>query len=338
MTVVVTGAAGFIGGHVVDALLGRGEHVVALDRRPLGSLSSAAAGASPFPAGRRSGGSLRFFAADLADVQPADAAGTALIDADAVIALAGCGGVRDTGADIAVRRTRDNVESVRRTLALVRPGVPVVVASSSSVYGGSRSGRASRETAALVPRGGYAASKSAAEAVCRTFREQGRSVTVVRPFTVAGENQRSDMALSRWIAAAAAGLPLTVYGSMERTRDVTDVRAVARCLLALLDRDPATTVNIGTGVGHTLRTLTAAVGRAVGTPVTVQLHPCHPDDVSDTLADTTRLERLVGFRPVTDLDELLVRQATAQLEGAAPAGEQDPNRPAEHEPAGTAVA
>lgn len=329
MTVVVTGAAGFIGGHVLDALLTRGDDVLAVDRRPLDPAAT-----DRFPPGR----SLRCLPADLAEIGPADPVVAALAEAEAVIALAGCGGVRDTRADIAWRRTRDNVESVRRTLQWVRPGVPVIVASSSSVYGGSRSGRASRESAAPVPRGGYAASKIAAEGLCREFRARGSSVTIVRPFTVAGERQRSDMALSRWIAAASAGLPLTVYGSLDRTRDVTDVREVARCLLALLDRDPATTVNIGTGQGHTLQALTAAVGRAVGAPVTVQLHPCHPDDVPDTLADTSRLERLVGFRPRTDLDQLLARQAAAQRAGAAPVQVSGSGSSVEHEPAGTAVA
>ena len=124
--------------------------------------------------------------------------------ADAVLHLAGCPGVRDDTPDVGRRRARDNVAVTGRVLAAVPAHVPVVVASSSSVYGGS-AGAPSEERDAVSPRGGYARSKVAVEQLCARRAAAGGQVTVVRPFTVVGEGQRPDMAVSRWIAAAEAG-------------------------------------------------------------------------------------------------------------------------------------
>ncbi|MBW3659848.1 MAG: NAD(P)-dependent oxidoreductase, partial [Actinobacteria bacterium] len=118
MSVVVTGAAGFIGRAVVAALRDRGRDVVGIDRRTW----APSAGERVIRASLEDGGP------DVRD---------ALLDADAVIHLAGCPGVRDLTADIALRRHRDNVLAGEIVLTQVPLATPVVVTSSSSVYGGS---------------------------------------------------------------------------------------------------------------------------------------------------------------------------------------------------------
>ena len=307
MAIVVTGAAGFVGRAVLRHLVRAGEQVVAVDRRP----SLAAAG-------------VRVVTADLLDAG-GDVTG-ALRCADAVIHLAGCPGVRDDRPDVERHRARDNVDATARVLETVPPAVPLVVASSSSVYGGSRDGRPSREDDPLRPTGGYARSKVRVEQLCAARVADGALVTTARPFTVAGEGQRPDMALARWIAATRSGVPVQVFGSTARRRDVTDVRQVAAALVGLARSGEPGPVNVGTGVGHTLGDLLDAVEAALGRRPVVELVPAAAEEVTATLADTARLRSLLGWVPATDLRALVRRQAgvpagparTARLE-AVPA-------------------
>ena len=289
MPVVVTGAAGFVGSAVVSHLLERDEPVLAIDRRPVVRPGVAAV------------------YADLCDGDPAVQA--ALRAAESVIHLAGCPGVRDRAPDVERRRRRDNVEAIRALLAATPTDVPVVVASSSSVYGGARYGRASRESDPCHPVGGYAASKIWAERLCAARVDAGAPLVVARPFTVIGEGQRPDMALSRWIAAARQWRPLRVLGSLDRTRDFTDVRDVARALAAL--RGASGVVNIGAGSPHRLRDAVDAVGTVLGAEPVVEVVPAAPEEVPDTWADPSRLAELTGIVPVTDLVDAVARIADA---------------------------
>ena len=283
MAVVVTGAAGFLGRALLADLRAARLDVVAVDRHQV-------------PGGLR---------ADLLDNDPAVAA--ALRDADAVFHLAGRPGVRETGPAADAARDRDNVAATAAVLRLVPPATPLVVTSSSSVYGGAP-GRPSREDDPLRPLGGYARSKAVVEALCAARLAAGGAVTVARPFTVAGEGQRPDMALARWIAAVRAGRPLLVLGSPARTRDVTDVRDVVRALRLAAERGVTGPLNTGTGRPRTLADLAAAVCRALGAPAELIVRPARAVEPAATWADTTRIQRRLGFAPVTDLDELVARQ------------------------------
>jgi nucleoside-diphosphate-sugar epimerase len=293
MSVVVTGAAGFLGRALVAALVADGITVLAVDRRP-----------------PPTGPGIVPVQADLLGGDPAVAA--ALRGADAVFHLAGRPGVRDAGAAADAARIRDNVAATAAVLDGVPTGTPLVVTSSSSVYGGA-AGRPSRETDPLRPLGAYARSKAAVELLCA-----GRPVAVLRPFTVAGEGQRPDMALARWIAAVRAGRPLRVLGSPERSRDVTDVRDLVRAARLAAERGVTGPLNVGTGRPHTLAELAAAVCRALGAPAELEVRPAAAVEPAATWADTTRLGRALGFVPVTDLDALVARQVATTPEPARP--------------------
>lgn len=293
MAVVVTGAAGFLGRSLVALLGGRGEQVVAVDRRELDPAPGTVA--------------LR---ADLLDRD--ELVDAALADATAVYHLAGCPGVRDARRDAGRHRHRDNVLATARVLAAVPAATPVLVASSSAVYGGSVDGRASREDHPLRPRGGYARSKVTVEALCAARLAAGAPVAIARPFTVAGEGQRPDMAVARWIDAARAGRPLEVFGSLERTRDVTDVRQVVAVFVALVEAGARGPVNVGTGTAHRLADLVAAVRAVCDADVPVRLRPAGREEATDTRADVRRLRALTGWSPVTDLPALVARQASCQ--------------------------
>jgi nucleoside-diphosphate-sugar epimerase len=292
MAVVVTGAAGFVGSAVVASLLRSGERVVGIDRLPV-----------------RSGAGVRGIRADLCDRDRDVIA--ALRSAAAVIHLAGCPGVRDRRPDIARRRRRDNIEATRVVVEATPTATPLIVVSSSAVYGGARYGRASREDDPLHPTGGYAASKVAAERVCAGRLDGGWPTVVARPFTAVGEGQRPDMALSRWVAAALARRPLHVLGGVERTRDFTDIRDVARAMTALLGT--AGIVNVGTGRPHTLGQAIDAVGSVLGLDPVTNVVPAPAEEATDTWADATRLRELTGLTPATDLRDVVARLVRGRL-------------------------
>jgi nucleoside-diphosphate-sugar epimerase len=293
MTVVVTGAAGFIGSHLVERLTSTGERVFGIDRRPMVSAS----GITPVV------GDLSTPDANLANI---------LRSADVVYHLAGCPGVRDHSQDIQWRRQRDNVLATQRVLALTPPTTLVVLASSSSVYGGS-DGQPCHEDDPPRPRGGYARSKLEAEQLCHARAASGGAVVAARFFTVAGERQRSDMAIAGWINNMINGDPVMVFGDLGRTRDITDVRDVVDAMCGLARVGASGIVNVGTGQAHTLWQVLEAIGATLGLPMTVKVQPTPKDDPDATLADPTRLRQLTGLTPHTDLAALIRRQAASTL-------------------------
>ena len=291
MPIVVTGAAGFIGAHLVEALCAEGEDVVAIDRLR----GSSADGCS-------------WVTADLLGGD--DAVQDALDGADIVYHLAGRPGVRCTDVDIARQRHRDNTLATQFLAEHTPLATPVVVSSSSSVYGGT-SGAPCREDGPVAPRGGYARGKLAAERACAARAARGGRVSVLRLFTVAGERQRPDMALSIWISSLLAGRPVYVHGGVERSRDVTDVRDVVAVLQRVGQLSPPGVLNVGTGRAHTIGQMISAVERATGVTAVVRVIEADPQDPAATLADTTRLRQIVGVVPHTDLDRLVRRQVAA---------------------------
>jgi nucleoside-diphosphate-sugar epimerase len=299
--VVVTGSAGFIGGHLVDQLVRSGYSVVGIDRAP----TTARVG-------------LRTVVADLLDEN--DDVQTALRVADAVFHLAARSGVRDPHPKVDAWRRRDNVEATRRVLALVPLATPLIVTSSSSVYGGARHGRPSRETDRPHPLGGYARSKLAVECLCRRRLRDGGSVVVCRPFTVVGENQRPDMAVASWIGAVRRDEPMEIFGPLPRRRDLTDVRDVADCLVTIAEGTARGTVNIGTGTSHDVRDIATAVAHALGRQPLMRLRTGPPDDPQHTVADTVALVAATDRPLQTDLTDVISRQIRATAHPVADVG------------------
>lgn len=293
MTVVVTGSSGFIGSHLVGALEARGERVTGIDRRP-------------GPSRRTS------IIADLAD--PSPEALDALCCADAVWHLAARPSVRDHGSGTSHRRHRDNVVATERVAAAVPDRTLVVVTSSSSVYGGSLHGgreRPCREDDLLRPHGAYATSKLMSERVCERRAARGGRVAIARPFTVAGEHQRPDMAIATWIRRLREGQPIALFGSPSRTRDISDVTDVVRGLIAMAERDVSGAFNLGSGKSHSLGSIVRRVAGALGCEARIEIVPAGPEEVPATLADTTRCETALGVSFATDLGALVRRQVAA---------------------------
>jgi nucleoside-diphosphate-sugar epimerase len=298
---VVTGSTGFIGTHLVAALVARDYRVTGIDRRSAAPVSGA-----------------EHLTLDLVQAAP-ELLGDLVSDANLVFHLAALPGVRGSGPSIEEARRRDNVEAACALLSVVPLDVPVVATSSSSVYGTS-SGPGSSEDDPLRPMGGYARSKIAMEEACERHRARGGVVAVVRPFTVAGEGQRPDMAFSVWLRALRRGEPIRIFGSEERSRDVTDIRDVVEGLIRAGERGVDEPVNLGTGVGHRLIDLARTLIEVSGIEGEIVRTPVSTEDVDATRADTTRCRELLGLEPRTDLRQLLARQVEAATPDQAVAG------------------
>ncbi|MFC4910853.1 NAD-dependent epimerase/dehydratase family protein [Actinomadura gamaensis] len=291
MRVVVTGAAGFIGGRVARAAAEAGHDVLAVDA-PGRALAPATA--------RRNWDALPLEKAEL-DLASADLA--PLTSADVVVHLAGRPGIRSSwGAEEDIRR--DNVLASRRVLAAA--GGRVVVASSSSVYGSAGRDRPTREDDPLAPASPYAASKVAVERLARRRPE----TVILRYFSVYGPGQRPDMAFHRFAEAALAGRPLPVFGDGRKARSFTHVDdVVAATLAAMSATTPAgTAINVGHPEPVTVREAIDLLGRILGVRPEIESAAPVAGDADRTWADPSRARDLLGWTPRIALADGLADQ------------------------------
>lgn len=290
----MTGGAGFIGSHLVDALLARGDRVRVLDSF------------DPYydPAWKRGwlAPGAELVEGDLLD--PA-ALGRALEGVDAVLHLAARAGVRDSFADPAAFE-RVNVGGTAAVLAgMRRAGVRrLVFTSSSSVYG-ARRGEPFREADPPDPRSPYAATKLAGERLVADWQAAtGGDAVVARLFTVYGPRQRPEMAIHRFTRQLLAGEPVTVYGDGASVRDYTFVADVVEGLVRAVDRASGLdTVNLGGGSPVRLDRLLDRLAAALEVPLRVRRLPEQPGDVPETRADLARAGARLGWAPRVPLEE-----------------------------------
>ncbi|MGA5818806.1 NAD-dependent epimerase/dehydratase family protein [Kitasatospora sp. NPDC094028] len=302
---VVTGAAGFIGSHLVDALLAAGTAVVGVDRRDPRTDPGAAtnlAGALDHPG-------FTFVVADLRTC-PLQAL---FLQADAVFHLAALPGVRGSWGERFAEYTACNVFATERVLAACEDvRVPrLVYASSSSVYG-TTSGGATGEEVTPNPESPYAVSKLAGEQLCLAHAGKATSTVTaaaLRLFTVYGPRQRDDMLIGRALTAALGGPALDLYGDGGQRRDFTYVGDVVRAATAAATAPTTTAVlNIGAGVSTSVLEVLAAVEELTGHAVPVNRLPAQAGDVPATLADHKRAADLLGWAPRTALPRGISRQ------------------------------
>ncbi|MFC4056413.1 NAD-dependent epimerase/dehydratase family protein [Actinomadura syzygii] len=306
MRVVVTGAAGFIGSHVVDALSGAGHEVLAVDA-PERSLA-------PETARRTWAGTASRPGVAAAELDLATDDLDAVAAADVVVHLAGRPGVRCSWGEGRAAAWRDNVVATRRLLAAcadrpagLRP--KVVVASSSSVYG-SAGGRPNREDDPLDPASPYAASKVEVERLARDAARDGLRTVLLRYFSVYGPRQRPDMAFHRFAEAALDGRPLPVFGDGRSSRAFTHVGDVvsATLLAAAADLPPGVAVNVGHHEPVTLRAAIGTLTGLLGVRAEIRRETPVAGDAARTWADTGRARRLLGWTAATGLADGLADQ------------------------------
>lgn len=303
MKYVVTGAAGFIGSHLTEALLTDGHDVAGIDSfndyyDPALKKENAAG--------------LDVSRLDLAEDD------LALDGFDGVFHLAGQPGVRSFGTvfDDYVRR---NLLATQRVFeSAVRAGVRVVFASSSSVYGDAER-YPTTEDAQPSPISPYGITKLGCEQLAYAYTKSfGLEAVLLRYFTVYGPRQRPDMAFARIVDALARGAPFQLYGDGMQSRSFTYVGDVVAATIAAMS-GPATLFNVGGGAEATMRDAIATLERVSGRTLNLVEEPAVAGDVRRTAADTQRIERELGWRAPTTLEDGLRAQwEWASVRVAAP--------------------
>lgn len=296
--VVVTGVAGFIGGHLAQRLVKAGVGVIGVDRRS----PKQDAGAAANLVGVLTAPNFTFVPADLVSsvMEPL------LCNADAVFHLAGVPGVRPSWGERFADYAENNVVATQRLMeAAVRLRIPrVVIASSSSVYG-TTDGPA-LESAGTSPLSPYGVTKLAAETLCLAYAQRSDSqtrVAALRYFTVYGPRQRSDMLISRVLAAALGGRPVCLFGAGEQRRDFTFVTDAVEATLAAAASATSGVFNVAGGRSVGIAEVVQAAEDITGTRVPTRAVAAQHGDVPATLADLTRAREQLGWSPQVDLIE-----------------------------------
>ena len=324
MTILVTGAAGFIGFHLCQRLLDRGETVTGLDN--LNAYYDPALKQARLERLQAREG-FRFVRRDLEDGE-AMAALFADHRPQRVVHLAAQAGVRHSIENPGVY-LQSNLVGFGHVLEGCRHGgvTHLVYASSSSVYGGNTRLPFGEEQGVDHPVSLYAASKKANELMAHTYSHlYGLPATGLRFFTVYGPWGRPDMALFRFTRAILAGEPIDLYNEGRMVRDFTYIDDIVEGVVRVLDR-PATAdpdfdanrphpgrswaphrvFNIGNATPTPLLTYVEALEHALGRTARRRLLPLQPGDVPATAADTSALEAWTGFRPATPVGEGVAR-------------------------------
>lgn len=311
--VLVTGAAGFIGSHLVDRLLGEGEEVLGVDS----FTDYYARGTKRCNiSGALSHERFRLVEGDLCRMD----LGALLAGVDRVAHLAGEPGVRSSWGERFETYLERNVYATQRLLEVVSASgmESFVHASSSSVYG-SDGGGPLAEDATRRPAAPYGLSKLAAEELVGLYsREKGVRATVLRYFTVYGPRQRPEMALSRFIERVSIGEPVEVFGDGSQTREMTHVSDVVEATVAALgvgSSIPARAYNVGGGSRATVAELVALVGEELGEEPMVHHGPPVPGDVRSTWADLSRARRELGYVPRVSLEDGVCEQVRWTVSG-----------------------
>jgi UDP-glucose 4-epimerase len=300
-TCLVTGGAGFIGSHIAEALVQRGDRVRVLDNLSTGHRSNL----DGF------GNKLEFIEGDLLD---ADTVARAVAGVDCIFHEAALASVPrsvehplDTHA-ACLTGTLILLEAARR--AGVRR---VVYAGSSSAYGDQPTS-SKRETDLPAPLSPYAAAKLAAEHYCRAFTATyGLETVVLRYFNVFGPRQDPDSPYSAviplFITAMLSGSQPTIFGDGRQSRDFSFVANAVRANLLAADAPGVAgrVLNIANGKNTDLLTLVEILNRLLGTSVQPRHAPARVGDVRESLADITQARKLLCYEPAVEFEEGLRR-------------------------------
>lgn len=312
--VLVTGAAGFIGSHVCEALLARGRRIVGVDNfdpfYDVNAKARNAAAVEKAPAG--STGSFELVRADVCDAEVMNA----LFERarpEGVIHLAAKAGVRPSIAD-PVGYSRANVLGTSVLLeAAKRAGASrFVMASSSSVYGNNPRTPFAEDHDVSCPVSPYAATKRSCELIAHAHWHLTKMPTAcLRFFTVFGPRQRPDLAIANFLRLVSRGDEVPMYGDGASSRDYTFVEDVVRGVLASYERIGTHGYriwNLGGSSPVPLAEMIATIGRVVGREPRIKPLPMQPGDVERTWADLTRSAAELDYRPRTPFEEGVRRQ------------------------------
>ena len=310
MRALITGGAGFIGSHLADRLLARGDQVVLLDDLSTGRLSNIA--------GLEGDPDAEFV---LGSVLNADLVDHVVSRVDVVYHLAAA-----VGVNLIVEKPLESLmTNIRGTETVIEKahkyGKRVLVASTSEIYGKNTSDRLSEDDdrilgSPLKSRWSYSEAKAIDEILAYTYwREKGLETVIVRLFNTVGPRQTGSygMVIPRFVTQALRGEPLTVFGDGHQTRCFCSVQDVVGGILALSEHPEALgrVFNLGGTEEVSMAALAERVVRLVGSPSAIEFIPYDVayeegfEDMERRVPDTSRAHELVGFAPTSDLDDII---------------------------------
>jgi UDP-glucose 4-epimerase len=293
MRILVTGGAGFIGSHLVDALVARGDDVVVLDNFKRGRLEHIEHHVNA--------GKVHFVAGDIRDER--DVA-TAMTDVDLVYHLAAQSNVMGAVQDIDYSFTTNVVGTFNVLKAASAAAVRRVVFSSSREVYGDASEVPVREDAPLMAKNAYGASKLAGEAYCRVWQTSaGLDCMILRFANVYGPGDR-DRVIPRWLSRAGEGEDLEVYGG-HQVIDFVWVGQAVDALLAAATCANDGPVNVGSGAGTPIIDLGKRILALTNSRSELRVMPSRAIEVVRFVADVARMRSVLGVEPAHDpLDRL----------------------------------
>jgi UDP-glucose 4-epimerase len=310
MRFLLTGGAGFIGSHLADHLLDRGDRVTILDDLSTGRKENLE---------HREGDSR--FRAVYDTVLNADVVRRLVAEADCVLHLAAAVGVKYI-IENPLHSMRVNIRGTENVLeAADRRGTKVVLFSSSEIYGKSADTPFREDADRLlgpptVHRWSYSTAKAVDEVLGLAYRqERNLPVIIVRCFNTCGPRQRGryGMVMPRFVEQALRGDPITVYGDGTQTRCFASVFDVVEGIVSLLDEDRAVgeIFNIGTNEEYSVLALARRVREITGSDSEIRLIPYAEayeegfEDMLRRVPDLGKIRRLIGYRPKRTLDDVL---------------------------------
>lgn len=312
MRCVVTGAAGFVGSHLCEDLLRKGNTVVGIDAFiPYYSPQIKAANQGVVLAHPH----YHFYAADLRR----DELGPVVADADVVYHLAAMPGLPKSWTDFDGYWTC-NVQATQRLLEAVRTHCDrlkrFVYVSTSSVYGKLALGNETTPTRPVSP---YGVTKLAAEHLCQAYAD-GYSLPLVtlRYFSVYGPRQRPDMAYHKFIRALLRDEPIEIFGDGQQVRGNTYVSDAVAATVAAAEAPVGEIYNVGGGETASVLDVVRKLEVVSGRQADLLFKPARLGDQRQTTADTAKLRSHLGWQPRTALDDGLARQWAWQAAAAQP--------------------
>lgn len=305
-TILITGAAGFMGSHLSEAMIKNGHQVVGIDNFD-----------AYYPRPLKEHNLRDVLQCDAFTLIEGDIRNTGLMDElvrthrpEVILHWAAKAGVRPS-----IEKPADyasvNVEGTAAVLQAASqfPATKIIFASSSSIYGAANPLPFVEQADVSRPISPYAATKIACEALCHSFHHlYGLPIICLRLFTVYGPRQRPDLAINKFARLISEDQPIPLFGDGCSTRDYTYVDDVVDAVSRAVSADfKFEIVNIGSGNPISLADLVTELQNAMGSEATIDWQPDQPGDVPHTHADITRANQILGWQPQMTIAEGLKR-------------------------------